>query len=194
MTVNQQTVEETKQQIRGLVNEIAALAKSGATAEEFYPEFLQRIVTALAAAGGAVWLLDDDRQLKLQYQINAEPTVLTAGNDDSDRHRRLIQRVAHAGQNLLVPPYSGTTDGDAEGNPTRYLLVLAPLKHDGNADGLIEIFQRPDTAPETQKGYLRFLQQMCELAAEWLRSQKLRAFSDRQALWQQADSLSLIHI
>lgn len=190
MTVNQQTVEETKQQIRGLVNEIAALAKSGATAEEFYPEFLQRIVTALAAAGGAVWLLDDDRQLKLQYQINAEPTVLTAGNDDSDRHRRLIQRVAHAGQNLLVPPYSGTTDGDAEGNPTRYLLVLAPLKHDGNADGLIEIFQRPDTAPETQKGYLRFLQQMCELAAEWLRSQKLRAFSDRQALWQQADSFA----
>ena len=75
MTVNQQTVEETKQQIRGLVNEIAALAKSGATAEEFYPEFLQRIVTALAAAGGAVWLLDDDRQLKLQYQINAEPTA-----------------------------------------------------------------------------------------------------------------------
>jgi len=190
MTVNQQTVEETKQQIRGLVNEIAALAKSGATAEEFYPEFLQRIVTALAAAGGAVWLLDDDRQLKLQYQINAEPTVLTAGSEDSDRHRRLIQRVAHAGQNLLVPPYSGTTDGDAEGNPTRYLLVLAPLKHDGNADGLIEIFQRPDTAPETQKGYLRFLQQMCELAAEWLRSQKLRVFSDRQVLWQQADSFA----
>lgn len=190
MTVNQQTVEETKQQIRGLVNEIAALAKSGAAAEEFYPEFLQRIVTALAAAGGAVWLLDDDRQLKLQYQINAEPTVLTAGSDDSDRHRRLIQRVAHAGQNLLVPPYSGTTDGDAEGNPTRYLLVLSPLKHDGNADGLVEIFQRPDTAPETQKGYLRFLQQMCELAADWLRSQKLRAFSDRQALWQQADSFA----
>ena len=53
MSVNQQTVEETKQQIRGLVNEIAALSKSGATAEEFYPELLQRIVTALAAAGGA---------------------------------------------------------------------------------------------------------------------------------------------
>ncbi len=190
MTVNQQTVEETKQQIRGLVNEIAALAKSGATAEEFYPEFLQRIVTALAAAGGAVWVLDDDRQMKLQYQINAEPTVLSADGEDADRHRRLIRRVAHTGQTLLVPPYSGTTDGDAEGNPTRYLLVLAPLKHDGNAEGLIEVFQRPDTAPETQKGYLRFLQQMCELAAEWLRSQKLRLFTDRQVLWQQADSFA----
>ena len=190
MTVNQQTVEETKQQIRGLVNEIAALAKSGATAEEFYPEFLQRIVTALAAAGGAVWLLDEDRQLKLQYQINAEPTILSADGEDSDRHRRLIRRVANTGQSLLVPPYSGTTDGDAEGNPTRFLLVLAPLKHDGNPDGLVEVFQRPDTAPETQKGYVRFLQQMCELAADWLRSQKLRLFTDRQVLWQQADSFA----
>ncbi len=190
MSVNQQTVEETKQQIRGLVNEIAALAKSGATAEEFYPELLQRIVTALAAPGGAIWLLDDDRQMRLQYQINAEPAILLEDGDDSQRHRRLIRRVTQTGQSLLVPPYSGTTDGDAEGNPTRYLLVLAPLKHDGHADGLIEVFQRPDTAPETQKGYLRFLQQMCELAAEWLRSQKLRVFSDRQVLWQQADSFA----
>lgn len=190
MSVNQQTVEETKQQIRGLVNEIAALSKSGATAEEYYPELLQRIVTALAAPGGAVWLLDDDRQLRLQYQINAEPTILQDDNDDAQRHKRLIRRVAQSGQAILVPPYSGTTDGDAEGNPTRFLLVLAALKHDGQADGLIEVFQRPDTAPETQKGYLRFLQQMCELAAEWLRSQKLRIFSDRQVLWQQADSFA----
>ncbi|MEM6471346.1 MAG: biotin/lipoyl-binding protein [Planctomycetota bacterium] len=190
MSVNQQTVEETKAQIRGLVNEIASLAKSGATAEEFYPELLSRIITALAAAGGAIWLLDDDKQLKLQYQINAEPSILADDTDDSVRHKRLISRAANAGQSLLVPPYSGTTDGDAEGNPTRYLLVLGALAHDGEKDGLIEVFQRPDTAPETQRGYLRFVEQMCSLAAEWLRSQKLRSLGDRQTLWQQADSFA----
>ena len=190
MSVNQQTVEETKAQIRGLVNEIAALAKSGATAEEFYPELLGRIITALAAAGGAIWLLDDDRQLKLQYQINAEPAILADDTDDAIRHSRLITRAANAGQSVLVPPYSGTTDGDAEGNPTRYLLVLGALAHDGQNDGLIEVFQRPDTAPETQRGYLRFLEQMCSLAAEWLRSQKLQTLGDRQTLWQQADSFA----
>ncbi len=111
-------------------------------------------------------------------------------NDDANRHTRLITRVANAGQSLLVPPYSGTTDGDAEGNPTRYLFCLGALQHDGQKDGLIEIFQRPDTAPDTQRGYLKFLQQMCELAAEWLRSQKLRTLGDRQTLWQQADSFA----
>jgi hypothetical protein len=190
MSANQQTIEETKAQIRGLVNEIAALAKAGATADEFYPELLSKIITALAAPGGAVWLLDEDRQLNLQYQINAEPSLLTTDSDDSMRHARLIQRVANSGQSLLVPPYSGTTDGDAEGNPTRYLLVLGSLSHDGHKDGLIEIFQRPDTAPDTQRGYLRFLEQMCGLAADWLRSQKLRTLGDRQVLWQQSDSFA----
>ena len=190
MSVNQQTVEETKAQIRGLVNEIAQLAKSGSTAEEFYPELLGKVITALAAHGGAVWLLDEDRQLRLQYQINAEPSILASDSDDATRHTRLLQRVANSGQSLLVPPYSGTTDGDAEGNPTRYLLCLGALKHDDQNDGLIEIFQRPDTAPDTQKGYLRFLQQMCELASEWLRSQKMRTLGDRQVLWQQADSFA----
>ena len=190
MSVNQQTVEDTKAQIRGLVNEIAQLSKSGATAEEFYPELLSRIITALAAAGGAIWLLDEDRQLSLQYQINAEPSILEDDSEDATRHTRLIQRVANTGQSLLVPPYSGTTDGEGEGNPTGFLLCLGALQHDGHNDGLIEIFQRPGTAPDTQRGYLRFLQQMCELAAEWLRSQKLRTLGDRQTLWQQADSFA----
>jgi len=190
MSVNPQTVEETKAQIRGLVNEISTLTKSGAPASEFYPELLGRVITALAAAGGAIWLLDEDQQLRLQYQINAEPSILAEDSDDAARHQRLIRRAAAAGQSVLVPPYSGTTDGDAEGNPTRYLLVLGSLQHDGQKDGLIEIFQRPDTAPDTQRGYLRFLQQMCELAAEWLRSQKLRTLGDRQSLWQQADAFA----
>ena len=190
MTVNQQTVEETKAQIRGLVNEIAQLAKSGATPDEFYSGLLTRIITALAAAGGAIWLLDENGKLRLQYQVNAEQNLLNQENEDGVKHQRLIERVARSGQSILVPPFSGTTDGEGESNPTRYLLVLGSLQHDERQDGLIEVFQRPDTAPDTQKGYLRFVQQMCDLAAEWLRGQTLRTLGDRQTLWQQADAFA----
>ena len=190
MTVNQQTVEETKAQIRGLVNEIAQLAKSGATPDEFYSGLLTRIITALAAAGGAIWLLDENGKLRLQYQVNAEQNLLNQENEDGVKHHRLIERVARSGQSILVPPFSGTSDGEGESNPTRYLLVLGSLQHDERQDGLIEVFQRPDTAPDTQKGYLRFVQQMCDLAAEWLRGQTLRTLGDRQTLWQQADAFA----
>ena len=59
-------IEQTKQQIRTLVNEIAQLAKSEVAPEEFHAEFLPRVVSALAAIGGAVWTFDDQGRLALQ--------------------------------------------------------------------------------------------------------------------------------
>ena len=47
--VSAETIEKTKQQIRGLVGEIAQLSKSDMGPEEFYAAFLQRVVQALAA-------------------------------------------------------------------------------------------------------------------------------------------------
>ena len=48
-------VDQTRQQIRGLVHEIESLSRSEASPEEFYQGFLHRVVAALAAIGGAVW-------------------------------------------------------------------------------------------------------------------------------------------
>jgi hypothetical protein len=49
--------------------------------------------------------------------------------------------------------------------------------------GVIEVFQRASGGPTTQRGYLRFLVQMCELAGEFLRNVRLRHLDDRQNLW-----------
>ncbi len=68
-SVDPDLVEQTKQQIRGLVREIAQLTKSELAPLEFYDALLNRVVAALAAVGGAVWTLVDGR-LELQYQIN----------------------------------------------------------------------------------------------------------------------------
>ena len=68
-SVNSETIEQTKQQIRGLVSEIAQLSKSDLSPQEYYAAFMQRIVSALAAMGGAVWTATDDQQLEVTYQI-----------------------------------------------------------------------------------------------------------------------------
>ncbi|MDP7018418.1 MAG: HlyD family efflux transporter periplasmic adaptor subunit [Pirellulaceae bacterium] len=189
-SVNSETLEQTKQQIRGLVSEIAQLSKSGLSAEEYYAAFLQRIVSALAAVGGAVWVHGDSRRLELRYQINLSETLLDSSSEEASRHVRLLHQVVQTGEPQLTPPQSG----QEAGNPTNYLLVLAPLICDGQVEGVLEVFQRPDSQPATQRGYLRFLIQMAELAAEWLKSQKLKAFSDRHSLWAKADHFArLVH-
>ena len=65
--VDSKTLEQTKQQIRELVSEIAQLKNQDLDAEQYYAELLQRVVNALAAVGGAVWTLNDGGRLELGY-------------------------------------------------------------------------------------------------------------------------------
>src|SRR5436189_1984861 len=183
-------IEKTKQQIRGLVGEIAQLSKSDMAPEEFYASFLQRVIQALAAIGGAVWTLGEGKRPQLSYQVKLSPDLLDNSSEDAQKHFRLLDYVIGSGQPALIPPMSGAGDEKMGGNPTQQLLVIAPLGYEGNVEGLVEIFQRPDAQPNTQRGYLRFLLQMCELAGEWFKNRKLRTFSDKHSLWAQADQFS----
>jgi len=183
-------IEKTKQQIRGLVGEIAQLSKSDMAAEEYYAAFLQRVIQALAAIGGAVWILGEGKRPQLSYQVKLSPDLLDNSSEDAQKHFRLLDYVIGSGQPALIPPMSGAGDEKMGGNPTQQLLVIAPLGYEGNVEGLVEIFQRPDAQPNTQRGYLRFLLQMCELAGEWFKNRKLRTFSDKHSLWAQADQFS----
>lgn len=193
-TPSPETVEQTKQQIRGLISEIADLSRSDRPADEYYPAVLKRIVDALAAVGGAIWLLGEDGMLRLSYQINVSQSLLEAEGEDAIRHAKLLTRFYARGQSDLVPPNSMVGQDQTEGNPTRYLLVISPLRSNKSQAGLIEVFQRPDSAPNIQRGYLRFLDQMAGLIGEWLKGNTLRQVSDRQQLWQQADHFArLVH-
>ena len=188
-------IEQTKQLIRSLVGEIAQLSKSDVAPEEFYGQFLPRVVSALAAVGGAVWTTNSEGRLALQYQVDLQKTQLRELNEqDQLRHGRLLYKALADGEGQLVPPHSGPgeTNGDSEqaANPTDCLLVLGPLKTDADALGVVEIFQRTEAGPATQQGYLRFLAQMCDMAGEFLKSHQLRHFSTRQVLWTQLEDFT----
>ncbi len=193
-TPSQETVEQTKQQIRTLINEIAELSRSEIASEEYYPAVLKRIVDALAAVGGAIWLLDEEGQLRLSYQINVNQNLLETDGEDAAKHAKLLSRLFTRGQSELVPAHSMLGEDQQEGNPSQYLLVVSPLSGGKQTTGLIEVFQRPDSAPNIQRGYLRFLDQMAGLIGEWLKGHTLQKVSDRQVMWQQADHFArLVH-
>ena len=184
------SIDKAKQQIRGLVGEISQISKSDMSPEEYHAAFLQRVIQALAAVGGAIWILGEGNRPQLSYQINLSPNLLEKDSDESGKHFRLLDYIIGSKQPQLIPPMASAGDERMGGNPTNQLLVIAPLGHDGEVEGLIEIFQRADTQPATQRGYLRFLLQMTEVAGEWFKNRKLRQFTDRHSLWAQADQFS----
>lgn len=182
--VNAVLIQQTKNEIRSLVQEITHLSQTDIPLDEFYEEFLRRVVQALASSGGALWTVESNGGLRLQYQVNLPTETLADQPGNQRRHGLLLQNVLASGQPTLVPPQSGSSDGDEAGNPTNHLLVLACLRVENEPRGVIEIFQRSGGGPTTQRGYLRFLVQMADLASEFLKNRQLRQLGDSKTLWE----------
>jgi multidrug resistance efflux pump len=189
--VDAQLVEETRNQIRTLVQEITLLADRDIPIGEFYDGLLSRIVSALVATGAVAWSVESDGKLRQAYRINLEATGLA---EPSERHERLLRRTAGAGQPIAVPPQSGFPDDDSAGNPTDLLILLVPVLVEHKVVALLEVLQRPGAGPTTQRGYLRFLSQMADLTGHFLKNDRLRAYAEQQQSWRQLEGfLGQVH-
>lgn len=188
-TVDPRLVEQAQAQIRGLVDEIVALARKDLTAEQFYTEYLTRVVQALAAVGGVVWRAGEGGGPEIQAQHNFQEARIGTSQEDIIRHRKLIQHAFRSGEAGLVQPHSGGADEHGV-NPSDYLVVLGPIKVGDETHHVVEVFQRPNPSTRTQRGYLRFLTQMCEVAANYLKNRQLQHFTDRQSLWSQLEQFT----
>ena len=195
LSAEDQLVEQTKQQIRALVREIAQLAQSEIEPNEFFEGFLSRVVTALAAEGGAIWMLDDAGRVELQYQVSIHKTGLGESQDKQMQHALLLKKTLTSGKPGMIPPHSGAPDDEEAGNPTDFLVLLGPVMIEQEVQGIVEIFQRPGAGPATQRGYLRFVVEMCEIVGDYLKSRRLRNFTDRESLWEKLEGfIRAVHI
>ena len=174
-------------EIRGLVDEIAQMSRSSMGRDEYLEAVLNRIVTALAAVGGAIWMRREDGPLALAQQVNFRQAFSDTGDETLEQHTRILGRALENGEPMLVGPDSG--DG-ATGNPSPFLLVLAPVKRDGETVGVVEVFQRTGAGPTTQRGYLRFVAEMCEMVGLFLQSEHLRQLERRHAAARQLDEFA----
>src|SRR3954451_8085825 len=194
-SVDAEQVERAKREIQGLVQEIAELSRTEISPIDFYNAMLNKVVAALAAPGGAVWTIAPSGGLQLAYQINLQQTGLIENQVGQKQHGRLLHQVLLGSDGALIAPHSGTgdatdTDEEAAANPTEFLLVLAPMRNDQGPQGVVEVFQRSGARLTTQRGYLRFLLQVCEFAGDFLKAKRLRHLSDKQSLWEQLETFT----
>jgi len=171
--------DEAWREVDELVDGVARLSTSELSPAEFYAQLMDRIVPALAAAGGAVWTSSLEGAIELAYEVSLPEALGSADAAGRRRHAQLIAQVFQTGAERLAPPRSGPSDSQQAANPTEYVLVLCPWKCDDSSGGVVELFQRPGTSPSAQQGYLRFLAAICELVADFHRNHQLRGLQER---------------
>src|SRR5262245_12238573 len=97
-------IEQTRRQINRLVEEVARLSEQDLPPSEYYGEFLQRVLAAVAAPAGAIWLRTPQGHLQLQYQVNMRQVGLDKSDEDRQAHGELLRQAAQNARPFMVPP------------------------------------------------------------------------------------------
>ena len=191
-------LQQTKSEIRSLAAELAQLAHTALAPSEFFGGFLPRLCAAMGAKAAAVWRVgpDSDTSLVAEHllpdtllaDVRPSPLLqqrttaaeLTARLDAahsrlaSPAHDRILRCVIAEGQPILVPPGNVKIESERPSNPLSDAIIVIPVRVQENVEYLLQVIQRPSGGPAAQRGYLRFVAQMADLMADYLRRQQLR--------------------
>lgn len=186
-------VEEKRQQINALIDEIARLAESGMSPPEFGQEFLQRILLALATNIGAIWLKTPQGNLSQQYQIGIADLNLDNIEGAKASHDQILRAVIEQAKPLSMPPKSGP--GIMEGAPapanlTNCILLFAPIVIDRQVQGVLEVGLDPNRNPAALRGFLQFMNDMCAYAGNYFRNHQFRTVLSQQQVWTQLEAFT----
>lgn len=167
-------LNQTKAEIRSLVAEIAELSAAGVETGEFLRGMLSRVCMAMGASAAAVWKLESNEELVLLAQHHLPIEIDESDEAGATAHRRVLACAAAEGQPVLVPPGSVRIEAERPANPLDKALLIVPVRIDERVDTLLEVIQSGSGGPAAQRGYLRFVAQMADLMADFLRRARLR--------------------
>jgi hypothetical protein len=188
------TIEQTRRQIQRLFEEVARLSELDLLPADYFGEFLKRVLQALAAPAGAVWMRTPQGNLQLQFQINLQQLGLNRSDEARQSHDELLRAAFQQPRPLHLPPQSFAGEPQpghvAPGNPTDLILLLVPIQVENQVDGLLEVWQSPDRNPAAISGFMQFMVEMAQLASRYLRNRLMRQMAGQQALWTQLEAFT----
>ena len=161
------SVQEVRDRIIQLAREIEEFSRTNVPPKSFFTEFLRRVVGAVGARAGVVWLRNDANRLEQFCEVGLANTTFDDNPNALAVNHKLLAEVISNGQACTYHP--GETQADL---PTEDMLVLAALQQNKEVIGVVEIFQRSDTPPQARPGFLQFVEQMTGYACRYLDNQQ----------------------
>ncbi len=161
-----ENLKKVRERVMQLAREIEQMSGQDLAPPLFFQEFLVRVVTAIGARAGAVWLIDESNRLGLVAQVNLEQTGLREKPGALGLNEKLLVDVLQTGEARTL-----THGGEAQ-LPTEHVLVLSALHKEKKCVGVVELFQRPDVPVKAQSGYMQFLEQMCGYGSRFIEGKR----------------------
>ena len=161
-----ENLKKVRERVMQLAREIEQMSGQDLPAPVYFQEFMTRVVTAVGARAGVIWLLDESGRLNLVAQMNLEHTGLRETPGALGVNEKLLIEVMQTGEARTL-----THGGEAK-LPTEHVLVLSALHKEKKCVGVVELFQRPDVPIKAQSGYMQFLEQMCGYASRYLEGRR----------------------
>lgn len=160
------SVQEVRDKIIQLAREIEEHSRSSMPPKAFFNEFLRRVVGAVGARAGVVWLRNESNRLELLHEIGLANTGFHENPNAMAANQKFLTEVISNGQACTYHPAE-----TSEELPTEDMLVLAALQQNKEVVGVVEIFQRHDTPAQARPGFLQFVEQMTGYACRYLDNQ-----------------------
>ncbi|MFG0261250.1 MAG: phytochrome sensor protein, partial [Novipirellula sp. JB048] len=211
-------VDETRREISQIVREVALAVRSERSRDAFLKLLADRILRAMAAEGVVIWRCEAGAPPDTPRAAPPEPSqppqprtetmtmamaidVVQRIGTITDRsipassaasHHRLLAEIVTVAEPVVVPCTPEASDPNVPANPTQFPAAIVPISCDPQAGGesyLLEVFLEPGGGVATQRGYLRFIAQMADLAGEFLRADQLRDLHRRHNLAAQVDAV-----
>lgn len=161
-----ENLRRVREKVMQLAREIEQMSGQDLPAQIFFQEFLNRVVMAIGARAGAVWMIDETGRLGLAAQVNLDQTGLRERPGALQLNEKLLAEVLQTGEARTI-----NHDGEAK-LPTEHVLVLSALHKEKACVGVVELFQRTDVPAKAQSGYMQFLEQMCGYASRFIEGRR----------------------
>ncbi|MFN0195736.1 MAG: HlyD family secretion protein [Planctomycetaceae bacterium] len=183
-----QSIENVREHISQLAHEIAEFASSDVAVETFFREFLKRLVLALGARAGAIWMIDKDQKGKLFCDIGLAESGFYENPRGGEINQELLRELIANKTSCIFSP----EDNSRIPLPTSNLVLMSGIFQKDRAVAVVEIFQRLNTPKEARTGYLQFLEKMCQHGAVYLeRNQAATTSKSPTGFWNEFEQFIL---
>lgn len=189
-----QSIEAAQLRIQQLVAEVVDLSKKELRSEEFFAQFLARVVKACDAQGGAIWLVanahpDGKIDFQLAAQVHLESSLFQTDAAQRTQILRLLSEVVQTQRPSVFAPasvqpgslqaqlqqFQSAPDADTatSGNRTPYPFLQVPIAFEKQVLGVLQVWLQPYVAAQNYGDFATFLSSLAGHVEQHFHSRRL---------------------